>query len=68
MKVFISWSGETSKKVALALKAWLPNVIQALDPWMSDKDIEKGATTVCRYLRVYTTSSVTMDATYQWKR
>lgn len=44
MKVFISWSGEKSKAVALLLKTWLPSVIQALDdPWVSDVDIESGA-------------------------
>lgn len=42
MKVFISWSGERSKAVAAALRYWLPKVIQALDPWMSADDIEKG--------------------------
>jgi hypothetical protein len=42
MKVFISWSGERSKLIAAALNMWLKQVIQALDPWMSDSDIEKG--------------------------
>jgi hypothetical protein len=42
MKVFISWSGERSKTIALALREWLPEVIQALTPWMSDEDIDKG--------------------------
>lgn len=34
-KVFISWSGPTSRKVAEALKDWLGGVLQALDPWLS---------------------------------
>lgn len=42
MRVFLSWSGEQSHKVALALKDWLPNVLQALDAWISSADIEKG--------------------------
>lgn len=42
MRVFLSWSGKESQKVALALKDWLPTVVQALDTWVSSADIEKG--------------------------
>ena len=41
-KIFISWSGEMSKKVAEALRDWIPTVIQHLEPFMSSIDIEKG--------------------------
>jgi len=41
--VFISWSGERSKKVAVALYDWLPMVLQTARPWMSKEDIEKGS-------------------------
>lgn len=41
MLVFISWSGHKSKFVAEALEAWLPDVIHAIDTWIS-QDIEKG--------------------------
>lgn len=43
MKVFISWSGPTSHKVAVALRDWIPSVLQAIDPYVSSEDIDKGA-------------------------
>lgn len=43
MKVFISWSGERSLKVAETLKEWIPCVIQGIDPYLSSADIDKGA-------------------------
>ncbi|MFZ3199858.1 MAG: toll/interleukin-1 receptor domain-containing protein [Candidatus Acidiferrales bacterium] len=41
--VFISWSGPRSKWVAEAMREWLPVVLQAAKPWMSETDIEKGS-------------------------
>jgi len=43
MKVFISWSGDTSKALAEALRGWLPSVIQAIKPYFSPDDITKGS-------------------------
>lgn len=43
MKVFISWSGSRSHKVAEMLHDWLNLVIQALEPWVSSSDIERGS-------------------------
>jgi hypothetical protein len=41
--IFISWSGETSKGIALALRELLRNCIHTANPWMSESDLEKGA-------------------------
>ena len=43
VKVFISWSGERSKKIAETLKKWIKHVIQSIEPFVSSEDIQKGA-------------------------
>lgn len=42
MKVFISWAGEKSKKVAILLEEWIKMVIQASEPWLST-NIQSGS-------------------------
>jgi hypothetical protein len=42
MKIFISWSGSRSQKMASSLKGWLSDVFQGDEIFMSDHDIEAG--------------------------
>jgi hypothetical protein len=43
MKVFISWSGDQSKQLGAAIKGWLPKVLQSVEVYFSDTDIEVGS-------------------------
>lgn len=43
MQVFISWSGDRSRAVAELLDEWIQCVLQAVRPWMSSKDIDRGS-------------------------
>lgn len=42
-RVFISWSGELSRKLGEALRDWLPASLQFVKPYFSPQDIEKGS-------------------------
>jgi hypothetical protein len=41
-KVFISWSGDLSKKLAEEVRVWLPGVLQFVKPYFTPNDVEKG--------------------------
>ncbi|HUI79898.1 MAG TPA: toll/interleukin-1 receptor domain-containing protein [Bryobacteraceae bacterium] len=56
MSVFISWSGERSRAVAIALRDWLPDVLQSVNAWMSEHDIDAGARWHQRLTQVLETS------------
>ena len=42
MRVFISWSGQNSKKLGETLRDWIPSVLQLVRPYFTPSDIEKG--------------------------
>ncbi len=41
-KIFISWSGDLSQKLAEEISEWLPRVLQFAKPYFTPNDIEKG--------------------------
>lgn len=41
--VFLSWSGPESRAVAAKLSSWLPKLMNAVKPFMSQEDISAGA-------------------------
>jgi hypothetical protein len=43
MKIFVSWSGETSHSVALVLRDWIAVVLPYAQAWFSSEDISKGS-------------------------
>jgi hypothetical protein len=43
MKVFISWSGEDSRRVADLLRKYIPCIIQEIKPFMSQHDLSSGS-------------------------
>lgn len=43
MRVFISWSGETSRALARCLRDWIPGVVQAARPYFTPDDVVKGS-------------------------
>src|SRR5947207_6227946 len=42
MKVFLSWSGESSRRLANVLYGWLPRIFPDVEPWESSTDILAG--------------------------
>lgn len=43
VNVFISWSGEKSRRVGEEIRNWIPSVLQFAKPYYTPSDIEKGA-------------------------
>lgn len=42
MRVFVSWSQDRSKQLALALNDWIPSILQNAQTWMSHAKIASG--------------------------
>ncbi|WJJ10394.1 TIR domain-containing protein [Prescottella equi] len=42
LKVFTSWSGDFARDITRVIRDWLPQMLDRVDPWMSDVDIQAG--------------------------
>ncbi|WP_068160365.1 TIR domain-containing protein [Rhodococcus phenolicus] len=42
LKVFTSWSGDFARDITRVIRDWLPKMLDRVDPWMSDIDIQAG--------------------------
>ena len=42
MKIFISWSGESSKAIAVEIREWFRLILADAEPFISVSDIEAG--------------------------
>jgi hypothetical protein len=41
MKLFVSWSQDTSRQIAQDFREWLPLVNQTIEPFMSEEDTDR---------------------------
>lgn len=42
-KIFLSWGGATSRDIAKETKRWMESVVQAVEPFYSDRNIDSGS-------------------------
>jgi predicted nucleotide-binding protein len=42
VKVFLSWSGQQSRDAAVLLRDFIPQVLQEVEPWLADGDLQSG--------------------------
>jgi hypothetical protein len=43
MKLFVSWSGQSSQSIANEMRKWFPLILPAVQPFITTTDIDKGA-------------------------
>lgn len=58
MEVFISWSGETSRKLGEVLNNWIPVLLQSARPYYTPESIDKGKRWLTDILQKLSSSSL----------